>query len=316
MWLIERILTLFSKEQTNYILYFSICIIGGTTWAAQKIGLVDSLPIWSACWRFLIAGAILFLILAIRKKIKIDIPTVKMAGIYGVFYFAIPFGVVYNVSWYLPSGLISIFGALVPLFALLFNYILKGAPAKGIQKLGICVAIIGVVVIFSNELSVSVNGQVVFYSIALLLAFGITAFTMVVLKRNINKIDRMSFNMLSLLIGGIALLGWSLVFEDGPRVFSGSNLLALLYLAVLGSSIAICINTHLMHQWHVTKMSSSLYLSPLIALYVGYAFLGEKLALVSYLGSALVLVGVYLINKKQNRMIGFKRGTVSNQNDD
>lgn len=286
-------------QSANYVLYVIICLIGGTTWAAQKIGLVDSLPLWSASWRFLLAGAILLVILLVRRKLVLNRETFKMASVYGLFYFAIPFGIVYIASEFLPSGLISIFGALVPLLALFFNRVLKGTPAQRVQLFGCLIALLGIVVVFSNQVALSVDDAALISIFILLLAFVITALTMAALKKNIERIDRMSFNVFSLLIGGLALLLLSLLFESGERRFGGISLAALIYLAVFGSAIGISINTHLLHAWHVAKMSSSLYLSPIIALVIGFVFLDEKLTLLTYVGSTMVLIGVYLINRRQ-----------------
>jgi ABC-type spermidine/putrescine transport system permease subunit I len=35
-----------------YLFFIILCSIGGTTWALQKLGLNNSLPLWSAGMRF------------------------------------------------------------------------------------------------------------------------------------------------------------------------------------------------------------------------------------------------------------------------
>lgn len=292
-------------ERLNYLLFVIICFIGGTTWAVQKIGLTNSIPLWSAACRFVIAGLILLVIQLIRRAMLFDKQTIKMALLYGSFYFAIPFGVVYYVSKYLPSGLVSVLGTTIALFTLIFNSFLKGRSTFFVQKIGSCLALTGIVVVFFNKMILTFEWRIFLCIIALLIAFGGTALIMVVVKKNIENVDRLSFNSLSLIIGGVILSLISILFEKGNRFFVGESFGALLYLAVIGSVVGVSINTHLIHKWHIAKMSSSLYISPIVALFIGYIFLNEKLEFSVYIGSFLVIIGVYLINvdNKQKGLI-------------
>ncbi|MEH7567715.1 DMT family transporter, partial [Priestia megaterium] len=56
---------------------------------------------------------------------------------------------------------------------------------------------------------------------------------------------------------------------------------------------------YLLTKWHISKATAHLFISPVIALYVGFVFLGETLNKQVYIGTAFVIAGVIFINLKK-----------------
>lgn len=189
----------------NIFLFVILCTIGGTTYAFQKAGLEEGLPFWTAGIRFLIAGCCMMFYVYATKKIHMDKETLYTAILYGMFYFALPFGAVYWVGQYLPSGLLSVLSASVTVFAIGFNYILKGEKTSGRQIWGIIFSMIGVIAIFTQSVIVDVDYLVIVCLIIALLAYLGAAFSTAFLKSKVKTIDQSTFIAVSLCVGGIIL---------------------------------------------------------------------------------------------------------------
>ncbi|GGE59534.1 DMT family transporter [Priestia taiwanensis] len=282
-----------------HLLFCLLAIIGGTTWAFQKTGLEDSLPLWSASMRFLLASLLIAFFLCITKKIVVSKEVVMISGLNGLMYFAIPFGSVYWASVYLPSGLVSVLAASISVFALFINRLFKGTPATKGQKIGVAFCLIGMSIVFGNQLLIKGDLiQLVAMGIILVAMLG-SAFVTVYVQSRIKSLPIMTFTSFSMLSGGVFLLVISLIIEDGNRGFSGISLISLLYLAIVGSVVGFSLNMYLLKKWHISKATAHLFISPIIALYVGFVFLNETLHNQVYVGTLCVLVGVILINLKK-----------------
>ena len=157
---------------------------------------------------------------------------------------------------------------------------------------------LGITIVFGNQLLIKVDVIEIVAMIVILCAMFGSAFIQIKVQQRIRSLPILSFNSLSMLSGGAVLLISSLIFESGTRTFSGVSLYALLYLAVVGSilgfgSTFICLKmAHLKSDFPLVHL-------PVIALYIGFLFLDEKLNANIYLGTLFVIFGVMFINLKR-----------------
>lgn len=70
---------------------------------------------------------------------------------------------------------------------------------------------------------------------------------------------------------------------------------AVAYLAVFGSLVAYSAFVYLAKAWAPTKMSTYVYINPIVAVLLGWFFLREPLSLAMVLGMAIILAGVALL---------------------
>ncbi len=199
---------------------------------------------------------------------------------------------------YLPSGLLSVLSASVTVFAIGFNYILKGEKTSGRQIWGIIFSMIGVIAIFTQSVIVDVDYLVIVCLIIALLAYLGAAFSTAFLKSKVKTIDQSTFIAVSLCVGGIILSTISVIFERGSRGFSGMSLISVLYLAVFGSMMTTRITTYLMGKWNIAKVTAYRFISPVISLVVGFLFFSEKMSFNELVGATLIIIGAYFINTK------------------
>ncbi|TBW49398.1 EamA family transporter [Marinobacter halodurans] len=292
-------MTAFLRKYHVSIAFLVLCMIGGTTWAFQKLGLEGSLPLWSSGMRFFIAGLLIAGFQVAQKKFKVDSTLLKLASLNGLFYFAVPFGSVYWASNQLPSGLISVLATFITIFALILNKLLRGVPTTKTQQVGVSAALVGILVVFGDRIAFNQDISDAFAMAVVLTAMLGSAAITVTVQRKIRDLPLLTFVSVSMLSGAFFLLSLSLFVETGVRSFSGISLYALMYLAIIGSTVGFSLNVLILKNWHISKATSHLFISPVIALYIGYVFLGEKLTANIYVGTALVITGVMFINIKQ-----------------
>jgi drug/metabolite transporter (DMT)-like permease len=80
-----------------------------------------------------------------------------------------------------------------------------------------------------------------------------------------------------------------------------ASLLALGALGVLGTGIAYILNFHIVRHAPATIASSVTYLTPVFAVVVGIAFLGESLSWNEPVGAMLILTGAALAQDRLRR---------------
>ena len=88
------------------------------------------------------------------------------------------------------------------------------------------------------------------------------------------------------------MLPFSLAFGHVHAHRPLSSLLALGALGILGTGVAYILNFDIVRHASATVASSVTYLTPVFAVVVGVAFLGESLSWNEPLGALLILVGV------------------------
>src|SRR4051812_19586856 len=93
----------------NAILYILTVAIWGTTWIALKLQLgVVPIP-WSIAYRFGLAGAVLFAVLALRGRLRLPRPAARpLVAAQGLCLFSLNFICFLNASRTIASGLVAV----------------------------------------------------------------------------------------------------------------------------------------------------------------------------------------------------------------
>ncbi|MBD2454998.1 EamA family transporter [Nostoc sp. FACHB-87] len=104
-----------------------------------------------------------------------------------------------------------------------------------------------------------------------------------------------------MIIGGLPLWGVSAVTESQQwQNIVTPDWLALGYATVFGSAIAYALFFYFASSGSLTSLSSLTFLTPVFALLFGNLFLSEILSPLQWIGVALTLISIYLINQRDN----------------
>lgn len=88
-----------------------------------------------------------------------------------------------------------------------------------------------------------------------------------------------------------------------PSTFNSSALLAIIYLGIFPTAIAFQIRFHIISKAGPIFLSYVAYLIPVFSIIWGYVFLKEKITFEIMLGVILILLGVFISQKKSSKTI-------------
>jgi len=286
------------------LVWLILCGIWGSTWLFIKLGLEALPPFTFAGIRFVIACAIILLIIRIRR---IQLPRARadwtLLAITGILSFGFNYGLVFWGEQYISSGLAALLQATLPAFGLVFaHFHLPGERLSWARIGGVVLGVCGVAVVFSNQLAVS-GRQALAGCVALILSAMFAAYSNVLVKAHGKKMDPAVLAAGQMFFGLLLLLALGFLLEGNPLRFhwSGIALISMLYLAVVGSVIAFLLYYWLVLNMDVTKSMLIALVTPVVAVLLGMIVLDEQIGWRTLAGGAMIILGIGLIVLRKAR---------------
>lgn len=286
------------------LVWLILCGIWGSTWLFIKLGLADLPPITFAGVRFVIACAILFPLVWLRRlplpKTRAD--WILLAGT-GVLSFSLNYGLVFWAEQYITSGLAALLQAMLPAFGLILAHIhVPTERMTWVKIAGVLLGVCGVGVVFSNQLAIS-GRQALAGCVAMVLSAFFAAYSNVLVKtrgKNLNPAVLAAYQMF---FGLIPLLLYGITLEGNPFRFrwTAIAILCLLYLAVIGSVVAFLLYYWLIQHMDVTKTMLISLVTPVVAVILGMLVLDEQLSWRTLVGGAMIIAGIGFIVVRKPR---------------
>jgi drug/metabolite transporter (DMT)-like permease len=113
----------------------------------------------------------------------------------------------------------------------------------------------------------------------------------------------MSAAMQSLAAGIVLIILGLFGGETSRWVWERDSMLALLYLIVFGSCLAYASYVWLLHEVSPSALGTYAYVNPAVAVVLGNLVLNETLSGLKWLGMAVILLGVILVNLPRPRVL-------------
>jgi drug/metabolite transporter (DMT)-like permease len=277
------------------LLFALICLIWGSTWLAIKVGLGGVPPFLAAGLRFLLAATIAGILLAARRRPIALTRDDKICVLsLGFLLFWLDYACVYWAEQHVSSGLTAVLFSTMPLITLLLSAYWTRSETLSARKLaGILVGVAGTLVFFWPH--GRLGTMQVLGMLSVLVGSFFAAANLVMLKKWGRNSDPFVLNFFGMATGAAMLLVTSALFERWSAVvWTRSNVLAMVYLAVVGSIIAFSAYYYLIKRMAATVVSLSTLIIPIVALALGRAFLGEVVTPAAVAGIVTVLAGVGL----------------------
>ena len=290
------------------LVYVLLCFIWGSTWLAIRIGLESMPPIYSAGMRFTVASIFIFILMQFRGiKLQKDKISIRLYLVMGFFSFVIPFGLVYWAEQFVPSGLASVLFAVYPFFVVIFSYFSISKDSIDIYKIiGVILGFGGIVTIFSD----SFGGNITDYllgMIAIVISGIMQAEIAVLIKKYGHHLNPLSMNFIPMLIAGISMLVIGLMLENITTFSLKLNAaISILYLGFFGSVVTFTSYYWLLKRINIVILALIAFITPIVALILGYFFYNEDLSMRHFIGSLLVLIG--LLSANFGNLMKLRRG--------
>lgn len=276
-----------------------VYVVWGSTYLAIRVTVETLPPFLSGAVRFFIAGGTLLLWLRLRGVALPNRAQWRHAFVAGSFMLVGGNGLVMWAEKSISSSLAALLVALTPMWFALLDWARPGGVRPQSKT------IVGIVIGFGGiALLVNGNGGAhghhgLLGSLAMIVA-AICWAGGSLYSRHIPGVSSPWMNAAAqMLCGATGLLVVGVVLGEPFRTrwdaVSGRSLLALAYLIVFGSWIAYSAYVYLLEVSTPSRVSTYAYVNPVIAVFLGWALLGESVTPRMFLGMLVVLAGVVII---------------------
>ncbi|UQZ35133.1 EamA family transporter [Paenibacillus sp. PK3_47] len=292
--------------------YSLVCLIFGTTFLAIKIGVdAGAPPFFSAGLRFFLAGAVLFFWMVLKGKASFSLLLRREMLFTGA---ALTFGTFSALYWaeqYVSSGLAAVLSATGPLMILLLQTALLRQKAPSYSIMGCIIGFTGVLLLVLPNLAIEVSPLWIIGCAVVLIGECCYAAGAIYSKKvtdAFSQVSPVALNAAQMMYGGALLFILSIFTEQVHPEFllSFKTAGSILYLTVIGSMVG-----HTLFYWLVAKTnpvfpSTWLYISPPIAVGMGFLFYGEAVTPLTIVGVFTIIAGTVLVNAGALKQLMFR----------
>ena len=289
-----------SGSPTGIWLSFALCcLIWGSTWLVITGQLGSVPPTWSVAYRFAIGAAVMFIYArAIGGPVGLNRQGHLFALLSGIPQFCFNFNAVYFAEQFVTSGLVAVVYALLIVPNSILAWLFLRHRISGRFLLGSCVAILGVGLLFLQDLQGHPLGA---GAIAKGIALTLLGLLSASAANVIQAMDRIRAHSLP------AMLAWGMTYGTianasiawiafGPPVFDTRPLYlaGLAYLGIAASALVFSIYIPLVRRLGPGKAAYTSLVIPIIAMLLSSIFEGYRWTLAAICGGLLVLAGLFI----------------------
>jgi drug/metabolite transporter (DMT)-like permease len=293
-----------SSRRTRIVLAFAcVYLCWGATYAAIRIAGENLAPPLVGAARSILSVAVLAGICLMRgTSLRVPSHTAWRLVLVGVLLMSVNNVMLIWGETLVPSGLSSLIIAMIPIYVALIETVLPGGERLTPRGwIGVLAGAAGMFALVSPALRRIGNGAsnraadhnaIAGYTILIVagLAFAIGS----ILSRRFRfRVD--TFVATAWQIGAAGVVNIALTLACGnlrTARWTASGLAAVAFLSIIGSVVGLTAYTYLLQNVPVTKVATYAFVNPAIAVIIGVALFGERLAPAELAGMALILVAV------------------------
>jgi drug/metabolite transporter (DMT)-like permease len=276
-----------------------VYLFWGSTYLAIDLAVQNIPPALMCGVRFSIAGLVMVAVCALTgRKVLYSARQLAAAAIVGLLLLMGGNLTLSYAELSVSSGLAALILAITPLWFLVLDSLLLGDHhISGRGKAGLALGIIGLFVLVWPQLEAgSLGRRELWSSISLLGGSFSWALGSVLAKRWLSSMDGFSATGWQVTAAGVGNFIFALFNGDLSRVtWTARGLGAVAYLVVCGSWIGYTAYIFLLEHVHTSKVSTYAYVNPVIAVFLGWLILNERVDRFILAGSVIVVLSVILV---------------------
>jgi drug/metabolite transporter (DMT)-like permease len=280
--------------------FLCIYVVWGSTYLAMKFAVATIPPFLMGAVRFLTAGALLVGWSAAQGRARATRRAWRNAAVIGGLLLFVGNG---SISWAtqrLPSGVVSLLVATVPLWLVVLEGV-RGRRPTGPQVAGVVVGLFGVSLLVLPADGAWRDAPIDPLGAALVILSALAWTTGSLFSRTAEQAPYAPMaSGLQMLCGGALLGGLSLATGEPAQLDLGQvstqSALAVAYLIVFGSLVGFSTYMWLLQKASPTAVGIYVYVNPAVAVALGALFAGERLPARGALAMAIIVGSVALVS--------------------
>jgi drug/metabolite transporter (DMT)-like permease len=282
-----------------YAALLVVYVIWGTTLGAIRIGVETIPPALMVCTRFLIAGGLLMGVCLLRGHRLPDRESLKRHCMVGFLLFVMGHAITYWVLQHIATGLNATLGATNPFWMIWFAAVIP--PREKIEPLallGVFIGFVGMLVLLSPQLLHPLEISADFwFSVGATFIMGCFWCLGAIYSRKYPVKDSLYMGLaIQNLFAAAVLVPVVMMTVNLQQVYpSLESILALGYLVLMGTMIAMACYLYTLQHLPVPVVSTIGYVTPVITILFGWLFLQEQMTVPAVIGTVIILAGVMLV---------------------
>lgn len=287
-----------TKRWFQISLLMFLAFIWGSSFILMKIGLKSFSSPQTAAIRIFTASLVLlpYGIKNLKTLKRKDVFPLLVAGFVGSF---IPAFLFTKAQTRIDSALAGMLNSLTPIFTLIVGVIFHRTQTGWKQILGLLLGLIGALGLIASGKDLAIS-NINSYAFFIVIATSCYAFNVNIVKARLTHLSGIQITSLSFLFVGPAALAVLLTSDIEAATQTPNWLMhfgALSLLGIVGTALAMLLMNSLIRYVPAVLAASVTYIIPIYAILWGLLD-NEVITYLHILFMAVVLFGVYLINKK------------------
>lgn len=288
------------KSYFPVVLLIALALIWGSSFILMKNGLKVYSAKQVATMRMFFSF-IFLLPLTIRFITKIPLKYYGMLTLVGLLGNGIPAILFSTAQTKLNSSMAGVLNTLTPIFTLVVAILFFKQRFSAQKIMGVVLGLFGAIVLimFRSNGSIDPNFG---YGFFILIATVCYAWSVNLIKNYLHELPALGISAMALLFIGPAYGYYLFAHTDfwmRVQLETGSldALFYIILLAMFGTALSLILFNKLVQLTNPVYASSVTYLIPIVALFWGIVD-GEQLTIIHFIGMGMILLGVYLANRK------------------
>ena len=291
-----------AQRQHRFMIFFALGLVyffWGSTYLGIRVAVEQIPPALMCALRFLVAGTLMLgFCVATGRSIRYSARQMTQIAIVGILLLM---GGNLTLSYseqYVPSGIAALLVASISFWFLVLDALMIGDHhISPLGKSGLALGVVGLVVLLWPKLTATggMGSREMWWSLALIGGSFSWALGSV-LSKKWQSGSSLSATGWQVFWAGLGNLIYAYFNHDFSRVvWTGRGLGAVLYLVVCGSLIGYTAYIWVLDNAPASLVSTYAYVNPVVAIFLGWLILREKVDGFVLAGSAIIVISVVLV---------------------
>ena len=287
------------EKAVAWFAFAIVCVVWGTTYLGIAIALETVPPLLLTGTRFIAAGLIMLGIARLRgEKVPTDRRTLANLALIGLLMVGVGNLAVVWAEQYVPSGLAALLVATAPFWMAIIELFRSSGERVNLQSgIGMLLGFLGVALLVTPRGSGgALSTGFILGALGIQLGGICWQLGSAHAKYNLRHVPLLASSALQMLFGGAIVTVVGLLIGEAPRfALTPRTFAAMAYLTIFGSVIAYSAYVFALAHMRTIHTSLYAYVNPVVAVFLGWLILSERLTAVSVAAMFVILAGVALV---------------------